>query len=295
MRHSNAPSSSLFAVFRLNFVLTLVGIAEIPYRIYAIRDAVCCGDVGVSNPYIVESVVCMADILKLCVVCGEDCAGMPRTKDAQGQYYHKECFERELEARKRRRAVASPEPPPAVGFEPEPMSMLDEIVDDAVGGADAQRTCTSCGNSLAAHDVICMNCGFNAQTGQVMKQDVKKAKRDGGSSSEMASSLLRSPAIVSLVIMGILCLLLVVANSSGSEDVILLVRGVVGLAALAMIIFIWVIAFMESIGQGFLTLCLPFYIFYFILAVTDNQWAKWSFVAYIVIIVLDIVMFGVGM
>lgn len=72
----------------------------------------------------------MSDLLKLCVVCGENCAGQPRTKDAQGQYYHKECFERELEARKSRRAAANPESPPLAGIEPEPMNMLDDIVDD---------------------------------------------------------------------------------------------------------------------------------------------------------------------
>lgn len=267
---------------------------EIPYRIYAIRDAVCCGDVGVSNPGIVESVVCMADILKLCVICGEDCAGMPRTKDAQGQYYHKECFERELEARKRRRAAVNPEPPPVAGFDPEPMSMLDEIVDEAVGVADAQRTCTSCGNPLADSDVICMNCGFNTQTGLAMKLEVKKAKKDRSASSQMAFSMFLSPSIVSVIIMGIVCLLFFVANAGGNDDLILLVRLVGSLIALVMVVFIIVVAFMEGVGQGFLTLCVPFYIFYFLLAVTENQWAKWSFVVYIVIIVVDIVMFGFG-
>jgi hypothetical protein len=42
---------------------------------------------------------------KLCVFCGADCAGRPRTKDAQGRYYHKECYEKVM---KERRAQAAP-------------------------------------------------------------------------------------------------------------------------------------------------------------------------------------------
>ncbi len=29
---------------------------------------------------------------KPCGLCGEECAGRPRTKDSSGQYYHNECY-----------------------------------------------------------------------------------------------------------------------------------------------------------------------------------------------------------
>lgn len=219
---------------------------------------------------------------------------MPRTKDAKGQYYHKECFERELEARKSRRAAASPEPPPAAGFESEPMSMLDEIVDEAVGGADAQRTCTSCGNPLADSDVICMNCGFNTQTGLAMPVKVKKTPRDGSSASDKATAMLHSPFIVSMAILAIFCTLLVGANAVGGEDATLLVRLLVSVFGLAIGIFVLVVAFMEGVGQGFLTLCVPFYVLYFIFGVTENMWARWLFVASFTLGVIDIFMFGIG-
>ncbi len=43
---------------------------------------------------------------KPCVVCGEECAGRPRTRDSSGQYYHNECYE---SARRSRREAADAE------------------------------------------------------------------------------------------------------------------------------------------------------------------------------------------
>lgn len=43
------------------------------------------------------------------------------------------------------------------------------------------------------------------------------------------------------------------------------------LYALAAHICVIVAAFQESVGTGFLTLCLPFYAFYFVFKVSDNS------------------------
>ena len=170
--------------------------------------------------------------------------------------------------------------------------MLDEIVDEAVGVADAQRTCTSCGNPMADSDVICMNCGFNTKSGLAMPVKVKKAPRDGSSTSEKATAMLRSPFIVSMAIMVIIGTLLVIVYASGSVEVALALALFVSVFLIATTIFVLVLAFMEGVGQGFLTLCIPFYIIYFVFFVTDNQWARWLFVVSLVIRVTNILLFG---
>jgi hypothetical protein len=47
--------------------------------------------------------------------------------------------------------------------------------------------------------------------------------------------------------------------------------------ALGVMILVLIAAFKDSIGQGFLTLCLPFYVFYFVFARCDSSFVKTLF------------------
>lgn len=99
---------------------------------------------------------------KTCIRCGQDCAAKPRTKDAQGRYTCRTCYDQ--------RAVAPPAPPadePSVGFDG-----AIPLEDDPAGiglAAVAQPTeCSNCGLFLPRDTVICTRCGLNTQTGQVL-------------------------------------------------------------------------------------------------------------------------------
>ena len=81
----------------------------------------------------------MPDPLKICMICGEDCAGRPRIKDPKGHYYHRECHE---EASRKQEAMLRAAPivdPLDVPEEPEDagVNMLDELLDGPAFGASA--------------------------------------------------------------------------------------------------------------------------------------------------------------
>ncbi len=204
---------------------------------------------------------------KICVVCGLDCAGQPRTKDAKGRYYHKDCHdraERERDARRSADAV-----------------MLGEILPDA----PPADTCPSCGHSLGASDVICTSCGYNTQSGRTLHVDVatQKPPREPNPHVGVATSILLSPFGVSMMVLATVVIVYFVILATGSPAAIQAWIIVLDSFFLITTVVVLVVAFREGIGQGLLTLCVPFYVIYFVFAVTDNQWAKWLFLVALVL------------
>lgn len=127
---------------------------------------------------------------KICIRCGRDCANRPRTKDQLGRYTCRECLEK---AQKQAaapahamRAPASPTPPADNG----PIPLADEAGAGGEGDlmaallADAVkeqakvtvRPCPNCGNPLRQDAALCLSCGFNPRTGQVMTTKMAKAE-----------------------------------------------------------------------------------------------------------------------
>eukprot|EP00913_Durusdinium_trenchii_P006311 g5923.t1 len=113
---------------------------------------------------------------KTCVICGQDCAGLPRLKNDKGQYAHKACVTNKQ----------TPQP----NHEPEadPYALDDDAglaMDDLLGDLDPtdnapgpRAACPSCGNALADGAVVCMGCGHNTQTGKTLSSKVLKPKAD---------------------------------------------------------------------------------------------------------------------
>ncbi len=159
--------------------------------------------------------------------------------------------------------------------------------------------CPACKQTLPQGAKLCVNCGFDLRTGRAIAgatvsppvaQPVMPATVTGGyagasssvtsgarrkpkkGSSGGAGAMLMSPVAVSIaVLLTFLALFWAARSSEATATVYLLSSGVFGLT-----ISIWllVVAFSESVGKGFMCLCIPFYGIYFALECQDNAYLK---------------------
>src|SRR5262245_56479338 len=118
---------------------------------------------------------------KICGICGEDCSTRPRTKDAQGHYYCRDCYEkaRQQKAAKPASAPAKaaaaparaiPAARPVAPAEPsDDFGLIDDLAmlesSAQVVETPAVETCGGCGAIVAPGTVVCTACGFNRKTG----------------------------------------------------------------------------------------------------------------------------------
>lgn len=145
---------------------------------------------------------------KTCIKCGQDCSGKPRTKDAQGRYTCRECFDKLTAARAAQPAAAVEVKPAKAGVQAAakpvvvtrpaaaakavgaaaPAAAAEEpalTFDDGAGfgeglgveemdagiaaiAAAQPKECQNCGLFLPQSTVICTRCGLNTQTGKVL-------------------------------------------------------------------------------------------------------------------------------
>lgn len=224
---------------------------------------------------------------KICVICGQDCAGQPRTKDAKGRYYHTGCYEeakRAMEARKAAEAAAARPPPPPPPKE-EVYDVLGAAVDEMAPspgapapagapsmGIGAARVCPNCGGALAADALICTGCGYNLQTGKQLKSKKRKARGEPTAGMSGLTQFLVSPMGIGLGVLVFFGIFFAVALAN--EPAALAYIGLASLFEFGVWITVLVFAFIEGIGQGLLTLCVPCYILYFVFGVCENQYVK---------------------
>ena len=138
---------------------------------------------------------------KICVLCGESCAGQPRIKNEKGQYAHRVCAEKQ--AAQRDTAPAAAADADDLAHDDALMSDMlgdgldDGMLDDALLGdlpsepagevGGMQAACPGCGNSLAQGTVVCMSCGFDTRSGKAKKIKVGKVKEPGSGIGAIAS------------------------------------------------------------------------------------------------------------
>ena len=114
---------------------------------------------------------------KLCVICGESCAGLPRIKNERGQYAHKAC----VESKQKEQALREED---AIGLEEDGMydDALGGGMDDLLGDLEEQSAyegttaaCPGCGQRMNEGTVVCMGCGYNTQSGKSLSTKSKEA------------------------------------------------------------------------------------------------------------------------
>lgn len=129
----------------------------------------------VARPWTSTQGMCMQPVTaqKICGICGLDCAGRPRIKDKTGKYYCKACYDQALT---KKRGVTAPQIAPSSSSPPaqddDEFSMLNALLAEQQSHAvalDAARQCANCRASLASDAVVCVNCGFNVQSGRPLQ------------------------------------------------------------------------------------------------------------------------------
>lgn len=172
---------------------------------------------------------------KICVFCGEDCAGQPRGKDPAGRYYHLSCRD---EAKHKREEA--PTPPPVADDQYGLMGdLLEEESSATAATAGWARRCAHCGAPLAPEAILCVSCGFNVESGEMMQSRTVAPKRASSGKSTWPVVIGVISIVVACVDTGIIVLNFV--ESSGRDsDPTSSVGQIVGVVVAALFI-IWLL------------------------------------------------------
>lgn len=132
-------------------------------------------------------------------------------------------------------------------------------------------TCPSCGSALPQGAVLCTHCGYNLVTRQRTVAGKPAALgRPKASSGETPWYLTPWPYVgVVVLLLGTFYLL-----GRSHPPMMLAFAGVAVLYVLTTHILVLVAAFRESVGTGFLSLCIPFYALYFVFKLNENDTLK---------------------
>jgi hypothetical protein len=149
---------------------------------------------------------------------------------------------------------------------PPPVAAASEA---AVG----EPTCPSCGNVVAPRAIMCVKCGTNLRTGQKM---MTPGGRPGAVRPLAAVRgpvpWFKNPDVYSGIVLAIL--LLTYGSSWLSPLGTLAYIAFLLLVIVAAAIIVLIAAFKDSAGTGFMTLCIPFYVFYFVYFKCESKLAK---------------------
>jgi len=162
----------------------------------------------------------------------------------------------------------APAPPPAV-----------ELVSSAPAGARLQPQvsapaasgCPSCGAALARGAVLCINCGYNLSTGKrIVAGQSAPLGKPTAPQWETPWYKTGYPYV------GVVFAVLGVGYALGRDNpkVVLALVGIALLYWLTVHLIVLIAAFRSGVGTGFLCLCIPLYVLYFVFKVHDNDTLK---------------------
>ncbi len=144
----------------------------------------------------------------------------------------------------------------------------------------AAARCPSCGGALARGAVLCIQCGYNIATGQRTVAGRPAALGKPGTPQwETPWYKTAYPYL------GVVLVVLAALYYLGRENppMMLAFIGTAALYTLTAHIIVTVAAFRESIGTGFLTLCVPFYALYFVFKVSESDTLKLLYASAVIV------------
>lgn len=224
---------------------------------------------------------------KICTICGQDCSNKPRSKDLQGRYTCKACLEGRRAARqasappipvaKPSAAAAAPAAKPGAAPRPAPKPAAPADDDAAfmaqlLGNSPSPEPCANCGHPMVPGSVLCTGCGLNTQTGETIKTKKVKAAKEKGAKSGRSGTGFLSPMTTGLIGAAILGGLFALGVAVPDAMPVFMLVAVV-YAVIAGIFFL-IDAFQQSVVSGLCCMFLPIYPLYFLLARTENAYAK---------------------
>jgi hypothetical protein len=113
---------------------------------------------------------------KICGICKQDCSAKPRIKDPQGHYFCRDCVEKKQAASKAHgpgtKVATKPVVAPRLAA-PEDQGVMARLIEDSI--ARSKETCPGCRKPMRPDAVVCVNCGYNRATSQVISTAVEKA------------------------------------------------------------------------------------------------------------------------
>lgn len=123
----------------------------------------------------------MANGEKICVLCGQSCAGQARIKNEKGQYAHQAC----VKAKQEQQAPVESHSGDEL-YDDAYSDSLGGGMDDLLGDLNEENTlggtsgCPGCGQRMGDDAVVCLGCGYNSETGRSMTTKSKEAKAGPG-------------------------------------------------------------------------------------------------------------------
>jgi hypothetical protein len=131
--------------------------------------------------------------------------------------------------------------------------------------------CPGCGAALATGAVLCTSCGMNLRTGKRIQPQTTPSfpgqRRAVNSSSRLSGS--------NTIIVAVLVVFAALFGMGFMNPTFALAYLVLqGIFSIVVGIMILVCAFREGAGQGFLTLCVPCYVLYFVYGRCDSPLIK---------------------
>ena len=213
---------------------------------------------------------------KICVVCGEDCSTEPRTKDAEGRYYHRRCESARRKAPRRAPVVvdvARNEDSVDLfeGMEIEvPARSSARTVAPTVNEEDDGVTrvpCPACQTPMRMNDVICMACGHNTRSGRPMKTKRSRQQSDerrAALGAFFGSAMGVFAAATGLALLTYLIGVVMLDQAIGVSYAMIAAYVILRIAVVLE-------AYTDGVTTGLLVFFLPIYDLYYVYAVSDND------------------------
>lgn len=130
---------------------------------------------------------------KICVKCGKDVRALERSKDRMGRYWCMDCYRQAVARQQVREAERA-----AIVAPDDHSDLMASLIDEGVADVAPPAACPHCSAPLAPGSVLCLSCGYNAQTGEVLKTTARnrskadKALEKAGKTVELPMLLLLS-------------------------------------------------------------------------------------------------------
>ena len=164
--------------------------------------------------------------------------------------------------------AAAPPPAPVLSYTPAPPPVSAATRAPAAAAAPPASGCPSCGGVLPRGAVLCTQCGYNLATGE-RKVAGRKAALGKPSNTHYEAPWYQTAYPYLAVVLVVLGTLYYFGRTN--PPLMLAFLGVAVVYCLTAHILVVISAFRESVGTGFLTLCVPFYGLYYVFKVSESE------------------------